>query len=96
MRQDLLHRAHSGSADERSLAAWVDNLIIENARLADEARWIPVGERMPKVGEDVLIKLPDWVWIGHRTSDGWYSFGSWGTVAVTHWRALTAPPEVTP
>jgi hypothetical protein len=32
MRQDLLHRAHSGSADERSLAAWVDNLMIANAR----------------------------------------------------------------
>ena len=68
----------------------------EVARLREEARWIPTAERMPKVGEDVLIKLPDWVWIGHRTSDGWYSYGQWGKVAVTHWRALPLPPEVTP
>jgi len=79
----------------------MDNPVIqwaaaEIARLREERRWIPVGERLPQ--------NEDWVDIAGWWGDcvGYYSVGRWLNVdddpcwdAITHWRKRTAGPGVT-
>ena len=63
-----------------------------------ETRWISVKERLPKIGQRVLVFVPrdelyrvniDKVYSEER-SDPWECFLS---DAVTHWMPLPAPPE---
>jgi len=64
----------------------------EIARLREERRWIPVGERLPDVGEwfDVAGKWGnDIAWY---TGFGWQNPRSFG-IEVTHWRKRTPGPE---
>ena len=59
-------------------------------------RWIPVGERLPEIEDDVLV-FDGTVNIGSFDSDGrWYDFEMMSISGVTHWRPLPAPPEVSP
>ena len=81
----------------------------ELARLREATRWIPVGERLPEIGEendsaDVLIyELDGFIYSGYlheRPDDGdkcWVYDNSGSGVfdgAITHWCPLPQPPEV--
>lgn len=75
-----------------------------------EARWVPVEERLPEIGEKVEVKgrhTPDGIgWpISYRRAHHygtmamavlerwvWESTEWRGTVAITHWRPVTAVP----
>ena len=85
------------------------SLKAENARLREATRWIPVGERLPEIGEendsaDVLIyELDGFIYSGYlheRPDDGdkcWVYDNSGSGVfdgAITHWCPLPQPPEV--
>jgi hypothetical protein len=61
--------------------------------------WIPVSERLPKIGVSVLCSSPeppgnDGVWIGQREEYGWYLPGANEMGTPTHWMPLPEPPEV--
>ncbi|MHB8961984.1 MAG: DUF551 domain-containing protein [Saccharofermentanales bacterium] len=56
------------------------------AALREQTRWIPVGERLPEVIEQVLCYAPHYHSIEVRWAD---QLGE----AVTHWRPLPEPPE---
>ena len=64
--------------------------------LVEERRWVPVGERLPKEGVEVLCLIrPDVVCVGYQTRD----FGQvvWNDEGVlfrpTHWQPLPPGPE---
>jgi len=79
----------------------------ENARLREQLRWIPVGERLPEknysdIGDEVLVKLgyPLERTAAMKFDEGVFYSGGWGspstdwTDKVTHWMPLPEPPEV--
>ena len=92
--------------------AWTDrptvlfDLKARIAELEEERRWIPVGERLPDIGE--MVKLYDVIledetevgiafWDGWV--EGWFAYDDDGdgyvpTMRVTHWRERPQLPEV--
>ncbi len=65
----------------------IEGLVAEIARLREERRWVPVGERLP--GDE------EWVDVAGRWGDclGWHDGEEWRNVEedpfpseVTHWR----------
>lgn len=77
--------------------AEVAALRAEVARLKEERRWIPVGERLPEGNENVLVMDT----LGF-ICDCWMRCGVWTDMreqkalrfVVTHWMPLSALPEV--
>ena len=79
-------------------------MIVKQAELEAELeqyrereRWIPVSERLPKAGDEVLILImaikgepARTAADRHRGARGWYN---WEDKYVTHWRPLPLPPE---
>jgi len=78
----LLHRVVMAAADE-----------IEHLR--NERRWIPVGERLPEIDENVLACHSGEVGISHRYVDGWYwDVDEWHKpFTPSHWMPLPEPPQ---
>ena len=82
--------------DDNWLADMVELAAAEVARLREERRWVPVGERLPEEGVEVLCLIrPDVVCVGYQTRD----FGQvvWNDEGVlfrpTHWQPLPPGPE---
>jgi hypothetical protein len=72
----------------------MDEAAAEIARLREERRWVPVGERLP--GDE------EWVDVAGRWGDclGWHDGEEWRNVEedpfpseVTHWRKRGPGPE---
>jgi hypothetical protein len=76
-------------------------------RLAELAEWIPVGERLPEDGQEVLAffpKMREPIAVGHllRRGDGiMYSYrgtsgheSNFPSLIFTHWMPLPAAPSV--
>lgn len=87
------YKAQADEIDRRYL-----ELEAENARLREERRWIPVKERLPQVGEWVMIfeksggvsnVFVDFENYETRTDIEWF-----GADDVTHWMPLPEPPDV--
>jgi hypothetical protein len=76
-------------AHASDVVAWA---IREIDRLREERRWVPVGERLPKPGETVLMLMD-----GRDPVSGWYENGhfhnAYDTPYVTHWMPLPPGPE---
>jgi hypothetical protein len=64
----------------------------EIARLRDERRWIPVGERMPEVKQEVLASSNGEVTCAVYLGDTLFDT-PWGVGTSTHWQPLPTPPE---
>ena len=73
----------------------------EVARLREERRWIPVGERLPPVqGEDVLVAQGPWDDGSYSLDIGWWNGTQWmfyggarDTPPVAFWQTLPQPPS---
>ena len=87
--------------DDNWLADMVELAAAEIARLREERRWIPVGERLPTVqGDDVLTARGPWEDGGHSIVRGWWNgecwmfYGSdWDSPPVAFWMPLPSGPE---
>jgi hypothetical protein len=81
-----------GSQRELRQLAVIEEQAREIARLREERRWVPVGERLPKPGETVLMLMD-----GIDPVSGWYENGhfhnAYDTLYVTHWMPLPPGPE---
>jgi len=80
--------------DDNWLADMVDLAADEIARLREERRWVPVGERLPESEEWVELAGP---W---GETIGWWDGETWLEASdetfdslVTHWRKRTPGPE---
>jgi hypothetical protein len=92
------------TAEERRQYSEIEDLEGEIERQRAERRWIPVEERLPDDGNDVLVRYR----YGHRTvcvvayrvsgNDCWtMSAGDcfdFSDEQTTHWMPLPEPPEV--
>jgi hypothetical protein len=69
----------------------------ELERLRDARRWIPVDERLPELGVDVLVlqRSGECEVAWRRGHDGnWSAYSALGE--ITHWMPLPKPPETLP
>lgn len=82
-----------------TLLGKVETLEADNARLREERRWIPVVERLPPFGADVLtlsffsdgVPL---VCIGWHNGQEWMHYTGRGPgLPVSHWQPLPPGPE---
>lgn len=73
--------------------------IEHNARREAEPKWVACGERMPAVGEGVLVHLggasmrcppPQ---LCARNEYGYWNPGAWSPFQVTHWMNLPEAPK---
>lgn len=77
-------------AESASLERYKEALSMAVAALREqeERRWIPVTERLPDIGKDVLI---------YSKEDGvdvdYYGGDMFGYCNVTHWMPLPEPPK---
>ena len=87
------------TAEERRQYGEIEDLEYEVERLRAERRWIPVEERLPEEGIEVLVSVDEnsddcgyhvCLYRGgeYVRSESGYIFG------VTHWMPLPEPPEV--
>ncbi len=77
----------------------------EIARLREERRWIPVGERLPDLDVEVLVWQQGYTAIGWREHRPWYTVPKtiwtlgdeldkgYPPEKITHWMPLPAPPK---
>lgn len=60
---------------------------------AQVPRWVPVTERLPEDGKDVLVLIRGIVDVGfHFAQYGWETY-TMRTVGITHWMPLPEPPK---
>ncbi len=89
---DLLRIADELDAEFGRSAAWKPD--IDTLRLAAQAlRWVPVEERLPDDGVEVVVLLASEV----RAIDSYTIDNGWdmtrGIGHVTHWTPLPEPPQ---
>lgn len=91
---------HSDCPSEAETFDEVSALRAEVARLREERRWIPVGERLPEVDSEVLVawsyeedkeQVVSQAWRNHLGK--FVSLEDIEFFGVTHWMPLPAPPK---
>ena len=89
------------ATDAVSAADVIRWAVAEIARLREERRWVPVGERLPTVqGDDVLTARGPWEDGGYSISRGWWNGECWMSYGsdrdmppVAFWQPLPPGPE---
>ena len=76
-----------GVIDAKILKERIAQLEAENAKLREEQRWIPVGERLPEEDQSVLARHKDGSSICFRYYEPYKNFQS-----ITHWMPLPEAP----
>lgn len=78
-----------------AVSAWNRREMDHNVQeCAENARWIPVTERLPENWEDVLVYYKS-VNIGYiDPEEDWFVYGYGDVDEVTHWCELPEPPEL--
>jgi hypothetical protein len=81
-----------------TLRARIAALEAENARLREASAWVPVGERLPTDGMDVLILTEYAVKIAYWHKGLWYQDDGrcWDIAHASHWRELPSVSEPAP
>jgi hypothetical protein len=72
--------------------AWLLETAQRLEELVEDRRWVPVGERLPEIGEWVDVAGKWGTDIAWYTGFGWQDPRSFG-IEVTHWRKRTPGPE---
>jgi hypothetical protein len=93
---DLVERLRKWFKDVDAVSAidLMDEAANEIERL--RLRWIPVSERLPEDGENIVACFTILGEVGEATfnkRDGWF-YNEYGAWAATHWMPLPEPPEV--
>jgi hypothetical protein len=85
-------------SDDR--ADMIDLACDEIARLREERRWVPVGERLPRGQEGVLTARGPWEDGGYLIGIGWWNGKCWMSYGsdrdmppVAFWMPLPPGPE---
>lgn len=91
-------------AAEKKFLHIISVLETQVEQLKREARWIPVTERLPDIGKDVLVMVhwrdysEDMMCYGRKYKTRWYLWnGELGELLkgfdITHWMPLPDPPK---
>lgn len=92
---------------KENLMDYIASLETENAALRERTRWIPVSERLPKDGTEVLIAVesvfePHYhIWKAYHVShipqwtadNGLYYHHTTNYESITHWMPLPEAPK---
>ena len=85
----LLYNDNRDTADFDALVGFIDSV----ALILDKFRWIPVQERLPKNGQNVVLYTDHgavfWGYYDHK----WKCWRTTKTVNVTHWRLPDGPED---
>lgn len=97
---ERIHRKHDEGCHKRHRECLVKRLVEEVDRLREERRWIPVGERLPEEGVEVLWWCDSddqdrGVYVGKRDRSliVWGSHEWFIDADFTHWQPLPPGPE---
>jgi len=73
----------------------VNEAIAEIARLREERRWVPVGERLPTHRRPVIANCPSAYGPTEATyhHGKWHDFAGWLEHPVTEWKEMPPGPE---
>lgn len=91
----LVYRSEEAALSEASHQFSQYDIPCEPRLLGATVNWIACGERLPDDDTTVLVFSPQWgepVWIGYHDGDDWRTVDG-GSIDVTHWAELPAPPE---
>jgi len=90
---------HGEECHRWHLACLVSRLADEIARLREERRWVPVGERLPEDHRRVVVNVPSLfgphvAWLVNGKWHDWIGCGDEPIgCRVTHWQPLPPGPE---
>ena len=77
-----------------TLLGTVETLEADNAKLREERRWVPVGERLPELLQNVLVCSSRGIHFASLDSRGqWLDDDENPGKKITHWQPLPPGPE---
>ena len=86
---DLIIAAKRDDPETGSFAEWLAEYLVANGVTVQE--WIPVGERLPERGQQV-IAYSGYAWKPKVFSTTFYDKDDYGWLAVSHWMPMPDPP----
>lgn len=88
----IVASGHGGAFEEHLMEA-----AEEIDRLREEREWVPVNERLPEEGVDVLVSCDGLCHVAgyetFRNGNVHWTLASFESVTPSHWMTLPGPPE---